>query len=422
VANTTATDARIRQMEEEVEEKQAFINTLSATAGEANEHRGRDFTSQEMEMITAAQTRIDTITAQLAPMRAAHKAAIESRAKLEQYDAEMTQFRRNVPATGNLEYRSAGEYIADLYAGQMGDRDALERIELFNRAAAHQTTADNAGLLPVRVVEPVLNGVDTARPLVAAFGTTDLGPGSWAYPKVTQHTQVAAQSAEKAELASRKMLVTMTNITAPTYGGYVNVSRQNIRRSQPGIVDLIIADLAGQYAIATEDALGDALVAAGSASDVDLPNAAGLAGAGGPYGVSSAVWGAAGQSAAALRTANIPATGPILIVSPDQLAILAPIFPPVNPGNAQGTGFSAVNAAVQGPQGTASGITVVMGAGLNTGTVLFTYRSNVRCYEDRYGALTVDEPSVMGMQVGYAGDFQTVILSNSAVIDIQQAA
>ena len=85
---------------------------------------------------------------------------------------------------------------------QMGDHDAQNRLGVFNRAAAHQTTADNAGLLPESIVEPVLNFVDNSRPLVNAIGTTDLGTGSWAYAKVTQHTQVDVQSAEKAELAS----------------------------------------------------------------------------------------------------------------------------------------------------------------------------------------------------------------------------
>ena len=32
-------------------------------------------------------------------------------------------------------------------------------------------------------------------------------------------------------MASRKMLITKTSITAPTYGGYVNVSKQDINRT-----------------------------------------------------------------------------------------------------------------------------------------------------------------------------------------------
>ena len=73
--------------------------------------------------------------------------------------------------------------------------------------------------------------MDTSRPIVSAIGPQDLGTGAWSYARVTQHTQVGVQSAEKTELASRKMLITKTPLAAPTYGGYVNVSRQDINRT-----------------------------------------------------------------------------------------------------------------------------------------------------------------------------------------------
>src|SRR4029077_1904235 len=41
-------------------------------------------------------------------------------------------------------------------------------------------------------------------------------------------------------------------VSASTYGGYVNVSRQDIDWTQPAIMDLIINDLAGQCALTPE--------------------------------------------------------------------------------------------------------------------------------------------------------------------------
>src|SRR5690606_3933164 len=76
----------------------------------------------------------------------------------------------------------------------------------------------------------------------------------------TQHTAVAAQGAagsaadEKSELVSQKMTITRLTANAVTYGGYVNISRQNIDFSSPQILDLVINDLAAQYAIETEAA------------------------------------------------------------------------------------------------------------------------------------------------------------------------
>ena len=75
-------------------------------------------------------------------------------------------------------------------------------MEVFHRAAAHQTTADNPGLLPETIVAPIVNFIEVARPLVATLGPTDLGPGAWSYARVTQHTQVGKQAGEKTELAS----------------------------------------------------------------------------------------------------------------------------------------------------------------------------------------------------------------------------
>src|SRR5690606_5488063 len=81
-------------------------------------------------------------------------------------------------------------------------------------------------------------------------------------------------------------------------------------------------------------------------------------------GIAAAVWGAAGQAAAGLRTANIPANGPILAVSPDMLGMIGPLFPTVNPSNAFGNGFGADSVQIQGPQGQIANLTVVLGAGL----------------------------------------------------------
>ena len=83
---------------------------------------------------------------------------------------------------------------------------------------------------PRSIVGPVVNFVDTARPIVAAIGPQDLGTGSWSYAKVTQHTQVGVQAGEKTELASRKMTITKTPLAPDTYGGYVNVSQAGHHR------------------------------------------------------------------------------------------------------------------------------------------------------------------------------------------------
>jgi HK97 family phage major capsid protein len=399
------TDAMVSRLEQELEERNAVIEGLVSAAQESN----RDLSQAEMDLVGNAQERIAHINAQLGPLRESYKIAVESRRRTQELNQQI-QTARAGHLPSKVEYRSAGVYIADLYLEQMGEDEAKHRLEVFHRAAAHQTTSDNAGLLPEQIVLPVLNYVDTSRPLVSALGPQDLGTGSWAYAKVTQHTLVGAQSAEKAEMSSRKMTITKTSITAPLYGGYVNVSKQDIRRTSPQILDMIINDLAGQYAIETEDACGTDLVAGGTTATTPLPLTPDAT------EINATLWAAVAQS----YTATQGQGGLLLVVSPDQMATFGPLFVPVNPQNAASTGFNAGSFG-SGVMGSISGIPVVMSPPLAAGTRLLVNTSAVKLFEARYGAMQVNEPSVWGVQVGYAGEFETVIAEAGGVIVIEDA-
>lgn len=398
-----ATDQMLARLTAEIEERKAFQDNIVAGANEA----GRDLNDQEMELYKRAGDRMAELQKQIGPLGESARIAVESANRTREISDLFAGTRPGGPLS-NVEYRSAGAYIADLYHAQLGDVDAGKRLEVFNRVAAHQTTTDNPGLLPETIVSPIVNFVDTARPLVNAIGVTDLGPGSWAYARVTQHTQVGVQSAEKAELASRKMTITKTSITGDTYGGYVNISQQDIRRTSPGIVDMIISDLAGQYAIETEEATGTALVAAATAGPEypATPTATELA---------TAIYGAAGSVYAA--TAGMGRV--VVAVSPDMLGVIGPLFPAVNPQNAFSTGFTAAGFA-QGVVGNVSGLQVVMSAGLAAGTILVFSTAAVALFEYKYGNLQVVEPSVWGLQVGYAGDFEALAQTADGIISVTE--
>jgi HK97 family phage major capsid protein len=394
----SAQDEMLAGYQAELEEKTAFQGELAAGARAQN----RDLNGEEAELYNRANSRMEQLVKLMAPLRESVRIATESRARMEELSTAYTAVRSGA-AECAVEYRSAGAYIADVYFAGIGSPESQQRIATYNRAAAHQVTSDNPGLLPVSIVEPVINLVDAARPIVSALGPTDLGTGSWAYARVTQHTLVAAQTAEKAEMASRKMTISTTPITAPTLGGYVNVSKQNINRTSPQILDMVINDLATEYAIESEKACGAALIAGGTADGTIASGADGAA-------VSKVLWGAAAAAYNGMRGAGRL----VLAVSPDMLALVGPLFAPVNPTNAQGSGFSAGSFG-QGAMGAISGITVVMSAGLPAATILVVNTAAVRVFEMRYGAMQVNEPSVWGVQVGYAGDFQTVVIEPTGV-------
>jgi HK97 family phage major capsid protein len=398
------TDVMLSELEAELEERKHFQEALVSAAQEQK----RDLRPEELELIEQASKRMTAIETRCGPLREGARIAAESSKRTAEL-RDMYAAARDPKSVAVVEYRSAGGYIADLYLAKMGDEDAFRRIDLYNRVAAHQTMADNPGLLPEQIVAPVVNFVDESRPLVAAIGPTDLGTGTWAYARVTQHTQVGPQPAEKTELPSRKMTITKTPISAPTLGGYVNVSRQDIQRTSPGILDMIIADLAGQYAIETELATGTLLVADAVAGPTYPADAT-------AEQIAQAVYGAAG----AVFTATKGQGRTIIAASPDMLGIVGPLFPNINPTNSFGTGFSAANVGT-GPNGTISGLGSVISAGLVAGTILVFSTAAVKAFEYRYGNMQVVEPSVWGVQVGYAGDFEALVIEPTAVVSVDQA-
>jgi HK97 family phage major capsid protein len=395
----SATDAMLSRFQAELEERRTFMDGLI----EAAESAGRDLTTEEMDLYTRAKDRMRVVEGQMEPLREGARIAVESRRKTQELIGAYATARN--PEHANVEYRTAGAYVAELYFAQLGDDDARHRLDVFHRVAAHQTTADNPGLIPERVVQPVLNYIEVARPIVASVGPVDPGTGSWAYATVTQHTQVGKQAGEKTELPSRKMLITKTPLGADTFGGYVNVSKQDINRTSPAILDMVIADLAQQYAIETEEEAGTVLTTAATAGPT-IPTAPDA------DAIYRAVYGAAGQVFAATKGQGRT----IVAVSPDMLGYVGPILGAVPPANANvASGFSA-GAMGQGQQGQVSAIAVIMSAGLTTGTIIAYSTAAVKAFEHSYGNLQVVEPSVWGVQVGYAGDFDFVVVEPAGVV------
>ena len=413
----TPTDSMLVRLQKELEERSALIEGIVGSAQD-NE---RDLTDSEIQLTNEARSRITSIEQQLDVLNQTRGRVIEARERVERANTEMARMRHTVDK-GAVEYRSAGAYLLDQYKAGIGDREAAERVEIFHRAAAHQKTSDNLGIVPDPIIGEVLNFIDSARPLVNLLGPRDLPSATWYRPKVTQHTSVGAQGSagaaadEKSELVSQKMTITRLTGNAVTYGGYVNVSRQNIDFSSPSSFDAIVNDLSAQYAIQTEAALGAALIA--TTAEKELATASG----GTPTAAElvAALW----AGVADIYTATKGAGRPVLAVSPGKLASWASLFAPVNPQSAQSSGFSAGDFG-QGVMGTISGIPVVVSAGVAGAAtdygVLFSTAA-VEVYEQRVGALSVVEPSVLGVQVAYAGYFTPMVVESTGVIRIVNEA
>ena len=400
----SATDHMLARMVSEIEDRQSFIDGLVQAATEEK----KDLSEDKLDLITRAKDRINELNERMKPLEEARRISGDSAERIAQLAKYMAS-EGDRPT--EVEYRSAGAFVLDYWRAGLGVEESQRRLELYNRAAAHQTTADNPGLLPEQILGPVINFVDESRPLVTALGPRQLPSGSWSRPRVTQHTNVAEQATEKSELVSRKMIVSKVPVAAKTYGGYVNVSRQDIDWTQPQIMDLVINDLAGYYAQVTEDVLGDALVAAATVGPV-IPTGPATA-----AGVATAIWTAVGS----VYTATKGQGRLILAVSPDMFGMIGPIFPPVNPSNAFSSGFNASTFGA-GVQGAVSGLQVVLGPQLAAGTMLVLSTAAAEVYEDRIGALQVVEPSVLGVQVAYAGYFAPLVIEPTGIQKITKTA
>ena len=237
------------------------LGTLDAILGQVE---GRDLVDAERTLLEAARQRIDAIDAQIdllqpiEDLRAAHSANIPG----PRGDLLPAQPRAAVGNDRAPQYRSAGEFVVDLIRarGIHADPDpaAAQRVAQA-RAVANQITTDTTGILPTPIVGPVVNLIDANRPLISSLGGAKaLGgiPGStFTRPKIAQHTTVGEQSGEKTQLPSQKMIIGSVPFAKQTYGGTVDISRQDIDWTSPSAWDILVRDLANVYAIQTETAV-----------------------------------------------------------------------------------------------------------------------------------------------------------------------
>jgi hypothetical protein len=89
----------------------------------------------------------------------------------------------------------------------------------------------------------------------------------------------------------------------------------------------------------------------------------------------------------------------------------------VNPTNAISTGFSAADFGT-GLIANISGIPVYVSGGVGTLRMLVFSTAAAEVYEDRIGALSVVEPSVLGVQVAYAGLFTPMVIESTAIVKV----
>jgi HK97 family phage major capsid protein len=388
-------DRLLTQRDEQI----AFIDQLL----ERVDSDGRDLVDAETSNLTAARQRVAELDAQIEPIQSfesmRHTASETTARALGRADT-----RREVPAAGTarqVEYRTAGEFLVDHLRATGGmvdssgrrlppDVDAAARVQ---RAVENQLTADTPGLLPVSIVGQVMNSIDASRPLLTSLGVKPLGgiPGTkFQRPKITQHVLVGKQAAEKTQVPSRKMVIGSVEFTKDTYGGSVDISRQDIDWTSPSAWNILIQDLQDVYALTTEAAVAAAF-AAGITASVDAPtrDLAGLAT--GLYDAAAAAYAGSGRMPDRMW-ASIDAWG--------LLGSMVDVGRMVFPTNAGG---SAGTSGLTTFSGVVLDLPRIVVPSLPAGTLIVGWSGGYEVYEERIGLLSAVEPSIFGVEVAYGG-------------------
>jgi HK97 family phage prohead protease len=276
-------------------------------------------------------------------------------------------------------------------------------------AAGDVITTDTPGLLPVPVVGPVYDNINYLRPVVNAIGARAMPLGSgkvFNRPEITTHTSVAQQSTELTGLSSTTMVVSANNVTRLTFGGTVLLSEQDIDWTDPASVNIVLQDLAGQYADATDNYAADQLYSGSSNR--------------GTWNGSATTLIADIYEIARWISASSNVMPTHMFVSPASWAKIGglvdgdnrPLFPSVAPYNAAGV----QNAATW--NGNPLGLTMVVdknfatGAGADriiVGTAAGRY-AGFEIYENQRGVIAIDKPEVLGRQISFRGYFATLMI------------
>ena len=303
---------------------------------------------------------------------------------------------------------TAAEYIAAAIAG--GDQ-WREMSEALRAAAPDVVTSDTPGILPIPIVQPVYNNFRGIRPVVDAIGAKAMPGGGKVFirPEVTTHVSMGAQSAENAALQSGTFVVLNNQVTKNTYGGYVNISMQDLEWTDPAVISLVLDDMARIYANQTDDVAADALLAGQTQTRVLTDP------------TSPAEWVSDIYAAASTILTNSNGNLPThLFLAPNMYAALGqlvdtagrPLFPEIGPMNALGTASAASFA------GRAFGLITVVDRNFATDTCIVGDPSGFEIFEQQKGALSLESPSTLSRTLSWHGYFSTLMIDPTKFVSL----
>jgi HK97 family phage prohead protease len=317
-------------------------------------------------------------------------------------------------ATAKREFKmpSAGEWIS---AQMQGGAVAAEFNARLRAAAPDVTTSDLDGILPLPIVQPIYSGIQGLRPVVDAIGSRPMPQSGKVFivPKITTHTSIGGPQTQNTTITAGQYVVDDIQITKDIYGGYVEVSEASIDWSSPEVLNGLLEDMGKKYALATDNAAADALLAGTSQTTGNVAT------------TDPADWIAKVYACATTILSNGYYMPDHLFVSPDVFAQLGqlsdtadrPLFPQVGPMNAFGTMNPGGRDAV------VFGLRLVVDTQFAAKTTIVGAAATgaFRCYEQQKGAISLDNPSTLSRTIAFRGYFAPKMIDANQFMKIPQA-
>jgi HK97 family phage prohead protease len=155
---------------------------------------------------------------------------------------------------------TAAKYAENSIRAALGDESARQYI------AAADNTTDNAGLVPTRQLNEVINALGTTiRPSIDAISRGVLPDAGMTFeiPKITQMPAVG-EVAEDAAFTDTDQNSSFLSVSVKKYAGQQTFSVELLDRTSPAFFDELVRNMAAAYAKTTNSAVNAALISGAS--------------------------------------------------------------------------------------------------------------------------------------------------------------
>lgn len=182
-------------------------------------------------------------------------------ARREAHTATLTATRPAGPAG---RYRNFGEFTRAA-ATLTADPGYVRAVFA---ALADQVTGDVPGLTPEAWIADVVDILGSVTPTVQAFSRRPLPATGMTVniPVVKQYPDIGIQAAEKADIASRKVLIEPEAFPVKTFAGGQDISIQTLERTDPSYLSILMGLFTKEMGIQLETAVAAALAAGTTAT------------------------------------------------------------------------------------------------------------------------------------------------------------